>query len=285
MSPAPVDIPAADREGWRVMLAGLDQATWRFGPRLEAAFAIGSLAHGGFAPAASDVDLALVLTEMDGEEARAAEDVRKSIRREIGGDLGGRLSIFWSSWTELEASSGGGRFPLADRWDLKRHGRVLEGADRRERIRLPDGETLKRLLVREGGGFMLEKLATDARNELLRQPDLLAGKGCREVTKAVLFPARFLYTAQFGEPAGNEAAALYVASAWPGPIGDLARAAYAWRTSGELAAPAEVKALLAAGVIPLHRAAIEAYRVRLDAQGEIGLARGLERWGDELAPR
>ena len=40
------------------MLAGLEQAALRFGPRLEAAYAIGSLAHGGFAPAASSAEAA-----------------------------------------------------------------------------------------------------------------------------------------------------------------------------------------------------------------------------------
>ncbi len=33
------------------------------GPRLVAAYALGSLAHGGFSPLVSDVDLGLVLTD------------------------------------------------------------------------------------------------------------------------------------------------------------------------------------------------------------------------------
>ncbi|MGH8141431.1 MAG: hypothetical protein ACREU2_02755 [Steroidobacteraceae bacterium] len=43
-----------ERDRWEVMHAGLEQAVAALGDRIVAAYAIGSLAHGGFAPAVSD---------------------------------------------------------------------------------------------------------------------------------------------------------------------------------------------------------------------------------------
>ena len=275
-------LPEHEQQGWRIMHAGLEQAQRLFGARIASAFAIGSLAHGGFAPAASDVDLALVLDALHGDEAVCVEQLRRLVQQPAAGELSKRLSVFWSTWRELEGGSGAGRFPLADRHDLALHGRLLAGADARHRIRLPEGDELKRALVREGAEFMLAKLALASRDELLRRPDHLAAMGCREVTKAVLFPARFLYTAAVGLPAENQAAAGLVATALPGPVGELVLAAYGWRTSGALTDPGEVRRLLSAGVVPLHLAMIDGYRTRLMADGEVALARSLEQWAEAL---
>jgi hypothetical protein len=45
--------------GWQVIDAALDAARRSLGDALVSAYAIGSLGHGGFSAAASDVDLAL----------------------------------------------------------------------------------------------------------------------------------------------------------------------------------------------------------------------------------
>jgi hypothetical protein len=67
------------------------------GPRLLAGYALGSLAHGGFSPLVSDVDLALILAG----PLRPAD--RLMIRRVAGQVRSGgsglheRLSVFWGS--------------------------------------------------------------------------------------------------------------------------------------------------------------------------------------------
>ncbi len=128
---------------------------------------------------------------------------------------------------------------------------------------------------------MLEKLATPERNALLKDPEALVALGCRDVTKAVLFPARFLFTAHAGRPAGNEEAAQYVARSAEGPVGDLALAAFGWRNVGRLDDGAA--AALSAGLLPLHGLLTQVYRAELDSFGEAALAEAVEGWGKDLA--
>src|SRR6185312_5602918 len=81
----------------------------RLGADLLGAYAIGSLAHGGFSHRYSDIDM-LVLAEQGlgpaDQEAMRAEAAR------IAPDLAGKLSLFWSDRTLAI-----GRFPPLDRLD------------------------------------------------------------------------------------------------------------------------------------------------------------------------
>jgi hypothetical protein len=95
-----------DREGWEVMDAGLARAVTGFGPRLEAAFAIGSLAHGGFARAASDVDMALILSELTPLDGALVQEIGAAVKTMVASPLAHRLSVFWSTWSSLEAGQG-----------------------------------------------------------------------------------------------------------------------------------------------------------------------------------
>src|SRR5438552_1153113 len=88
------------------------------GERLVAAYALGSLAHGGFSPLVSDVDLGLVLRDPprpdDPDRVQAVADAVKR-----GGTvLHERLSVFWGTPTMLQGQIAGGRFPPLDRLDL-----------------------------------------------------------------------------------------------------------------------------------------------------------------------
>ena len=263
------------------MDAGLAEARARFGPRLEAAFAIGSLAHGGFAPAASDVDLALILTALDANDAARVRDIGEGLRGALSTPLANRLSIFWSTWDSLERGRGEGRFPLADRQDFAQSGALLFGQDERARIALPAGEEMRRALIVEGAQFMVDKLMTPERDERLRHPAALIALGCREVTKAVLFPARFLYTAATGRAAGNEEAVSLMAGTSDGPAETLVRAAFDWRVSGQLGQDAEP--LLAAGLLPLYVGLAEVYGEALTGFGETLLATRMSEWPTRLA--
>ena len=67
-----------DRElpGWEVIEAAVAAADERLEDRLASAYAIGSLAHGGFAPAVSDVDLALLTDGPVEDMAAILEEVQ-----------------------------------------------------------------------------------------------------------------------------------------------------------------------------------------------------------------
>jgi hypothetical protein len=99
------------------------------GNRLIAAFALGSLAHGGFSELVSDVDIGLVLTDESGApDAQTIESVTAELRVR-GTELHKRLSVFWATLSTLQDGTEGGRFPPLDRLDLIERGRLLVGDD------------------------------------------------------------------------------------------------------------------------------------------------------------
>jgi hypothetical protein len=243
--------------------------------RLVAGYALGSLAHGGFSPLVSDVDLGLVLVDpllaADGDTIeRVARELSTAAPQRYG-----RLSVFWGTRETLSGRAGGGRFPPLDRLDLLQHGRLLTGEDARAGVPEPSGGEL----LAAGAEFALDLLAGDEVVALLRQPTLLLGEGVRRVTKVVLFPVRFLYTAETGLVGANEAAATrYVQTGRPGA--DLVAAALRWRTN----VPADDEALpvLEHELIPLYRAFIDDHRARLAAIGRHDLAAAFGAWRSRL---
>jgi predicted nucleotidyltransferase len=114
-----------------------------FGSRLAAAYALGSLAHGGFSPLVSDVDLGLILRDPGRPADRlTVRRVARSVR--AGGPvLHQRLSVFWGTPSTLRGEARGGRFPPLDRLDLLEYGRLLTGQDTRDVVARPSrGELL-----------------------------------------------------------------------------------------------------------------------------------------------
>src|ERR1700761_4692404 len=155
-----------ERPGWDVIEAATAAATERLGDRLLSAYAIGSLAHGGFAPAGSDVDLALLTGEGGGGGAAGPEEIED----EVAGtwELGSRLSIFHAPWAEFDDPPEGARFPPIDRFDLVRYGILVAGTDRRDahatapgadEIRAQAVESALRRVTTEQLGADLEQLA------------------------------------------------------------------------------------------------------------------------------
>jgi hypothetical protein len=80
------------------------------GERLLAAYALGSLAHGGFSPLVSDIDLAVILADPvqpnDGDTIGAVAETQKR----AGSALAERLSVFWGTPLTLRGQAEGGRF-------------------------------------------------------------------------------------------------------------------------------------------------------------------------------
>lgn len=182
-----------------------DAAREAFGARLLGAYAIGSLAHGGFTPAVSDVDLALLLADpLARADARRVAALARSAAA-AHPDYGPRLSVFWSSPGEFnhpDRAEVGGRFPALDRLDLVRHGRPLAGGDARDRLVPPS----RAAVLAASRDYLLGFVREPARRRLLagQRRDLPADR--KELTRLCLFPARFLYTAATGEAGSNDAA-------------------------------------------------------------------------------
>jgi predicted nucleotidyltransferase len=266
------------------------------GDRLVAAYALGSLAHGGFSPLVSDIDLGLIVADpvrsSDADTIQAVAEAEKH----KGSELSERLSVFWGTPSTLRGEREGGRFPALDRLDLVENGRRLSGIDVRADLPRPSaGE-----LLTTGAEFALDFLAgvragegaagaglgsmrpagEDAVEEI-RSPELLLSRGVRRLTKLVLFPVRFLFTAATGRVGTNEdAVARYLADD-EAPATTLVAAAFGWRTTAPTDEEAAA-ALLRKQMVPLYIHYIDDHITRLDALGEADLARAFEDWRERL---
>jgi hypothetical protein len=264
------------------------------GPRLIAGYALGSLAHGGFSALVSDVDLGLILHDPVTVKDRTTI---RAVARSVGAGgsvLDQRLSVFWGTPATLGGQRRGGRFPPLDRLDLLEYGRLLTGQDLRSAAARPaDAELLvagaEFALGYLGGAATLpDRLRSWARlrrqddtvlNEI-RTPSRLVSRGPRRLTKIVLFPVRFLFTAETGQVGTNaRAAAHYLASAHP-PAAALVTAALAWRL--EPPAADEATALLSRELIPLYIQYIDDHIARLHAINRHLLAGRFHRWRTRL---
>jgi hypothetical protein len=267
------------------------------GDRLLGAYALGSLAHGGFSALVSDVDLGLILSDpLRADDAHLVQSVAGAEKRQ-GSELQARLSVFWGTPSTLRGEREGGRFPPLDRLDLLESGRLLAGRDEARRD-LPRPSA--RELTLTGAEYALDflagvrsataapgdtlgsmHLATASAVEELRTPQLLAGRGVRRVTKLVLFPPRFLYTARTGRVGTNDAAVDGYLADRAAPSTELVGAARAWRTGPAFDVDA-VAALLAEQIAPLYLYYIDDHVERLGALGRDDLADAFREWRRRL---
>jgi hypothetical protein len=248
------------------------------GDRLIAAYVLGSLAHGGFAPLVSDIDLGLILTDPPHTNDAAAIRAVAEAETAKPSALARRLSVFWGTHSTLAGRSDLGRFPPFDRADLIDHGRLVLGREARAGVPRPD----RRQLLLGSAEFALALLAGPT-TELLRRPEQLMAAGVLRLTKLVLLPVRFLYTAETGSVAGADAAATWYLSRADAPSPELVGAARSWRTAGP-ADPAAVTALLHAQLQPLYLHYLDDHIARLDDLAESPLSAAFSDWRARLAP-
>lgn len=263
--------------GEKILRQALHAARDVFGPELSAAFALGSLAHGGFAPLVSDVDLMLVLDRVDARTQARVDQVHQRVRESAAEqELAKRLSIFWCDWAGVHDGVGSiGRLPEVDRVDLLDSGRLLDGTDQRAGARRPDRETV----VRQAVEFALRMFDSHYLDRL-HSPATLVSAGARAATKAVLFPVRFLYTLATGEIGQNEAAVRWFTAEREHAA--LPEAAFAWRLGG-ITDTGQAEALLARHLLPLYTMFVREHVDALRASGEDALAAQLATWGERAA--
>ena len=264
------------------------------GSRLIAGYALGSLAHGGFSPLVSDVDVGLVLQDpVRAKDYVTIRTVARSLRTGRSA-LDKRLSVFWGTPSTLLGQARGGRFPPLDRLDLLDHGRLLTGRDARACVARPSQPELlaagaEFALGYLGGAQTLPgrirdwaRLRADHNSALdeIRTPSRLVSRGPRRLTKIVLFPVRFLFTAETGQVGTNTLAAAHYLARAGAPAATLVAAALAWR----LEAPAddEAAALLGRELIPLYIHYIDDHITRLRAVNHYRLADSFQRWRTRL---
>ena len=214
--------------------------------RLGAVYAIGSLAHGGFLPSISDVDVALLTTD-EQPTAAAADEIARRVGRE-GIELSDRLSIFHAPWAWLGEPREGARFPAIDRMDLLRHGVLVCGTEERSRHgRMPAHDQISA----EAIAFFLDGLSRES---------LLAfdpSAGVRATTKVVLAPVRLWHVTRTGLATNNDEAVDHYLSTMGVRNARLVSAASAWRRRQAMPQRAAVADLLDGHLLDLHVEALE----------------------------
>lgn len=240
-----------------------------FGAEIEAIYSLGSLAHGGFAPLVSDVDVAIVLGSTGPDTAERIAAVQSLVVERASSPLSSRLSLFWADWDTVRTGLGDNyRLGPVDRMDLLDCGRLLVGADRREPSVRPSSQDL----VSMSCEVILSKF-TESYLAGLEDSEALVLGGPRAVTKAILFPVRFMYTLRTGAIGLNESSARwYAAEALPG--GDLALKALEWRNEG-ISDPELAVQMLDAELATLHVECLTEYAKHLDGLGDLPRATAL----------
>src|SRR6201999_4405252 len=110
----------------------------------------------------------------------------------------------------------------------------------------------------------------------------LVSLGCREVTKAVLFPVRFMYTAETGAVVNNPIAVAWFLAHDEGPMATLVSAASAWRDAGMVGPEAQAINTLESGLSRLYATLATRYEEALRQLGENDLAQRMEEWRHRL---
>lgn len=248
----------------------LEAAEAVLGAEVEAIFTLGSLAHGGFAPLVSDVDVAIVLGSTTSATAERIGRVRSLVVDKASNPLAERLSVFWADWHAVRTGEGdNNRLGPVDRLDLLESGHLLVGSDRRE----PSVRPSHQELVVMSADHILDKF-TDDYLERLRATGALLASGPRAVTKAVLFPVRFIYTLRTGRIGLNDnSARWYAAEGLPGSA--LALTALEWRNDGITDAD-RARQMLDADLATIHAECFAEYAKELDGLGEARRAAALE---------
>lgn len=239
------------------------------GSEIEAIFTLGSLAHGGFAPLVSDVDVAIVVGATTPDTAARMARVQSLVVEKASSPLSARLSVFWADWHAVRTGEGTHtRLGPIDRLDLLDSGRLLIGSDLRE----PSIRPSRVDLVVMSADHILGKF-TDAYLARLRDTLALLAGGPRAVTKAILFPVRFAYTLRTGRIGLNDdSARWYAAEGLPGSA--LALKALQWRSEG-IADAAQAGQLLDAELDAIHGECFAGYAKEMEGLGEASRAAAL----------
>lgn len=248
-----------------------------FGERLISAYVLGSLSYGGYSPAASDIDLALVVSDVrEGDRESVAAATAELQERS---PLHRKLSVFWASLPALREGRDDGRFPAMDRLQLADFGRLLLGNDVLAEVARPPASEL----LLESARFAIAVLAAPEVTAEFHEPKRLLVDTVW-FTKAVLFPVRFLYsgTTSTGRAANNDEAIEWYLSQPEAPAGSLVRLALRVREGHALDA-AELGPELKAGLVPLYRHYIEDQLRQLkEIDAPADLVAAFEDWNQRL---
>ena len=166
-------------------------------------YKIGSLGHGGFSEIYSDLDVGLLL---DCTNPPADMDQMIAEAKTLDDEFGKKLSIFWGN-----PEYGWGRLPALDRLDLLDHGVPLLH-NRRAAFRRPTKEEIRQQLNQTIEGNWAPKI------QELNQLRTLEPKDRKPYIRAILYPARLIYSWDNLAMDSNDRAVEYLRNIRPGGL-------------------------------------------------------------------
>jgi len=190
----------------------------QLGTRLIGTYLIGSLAHGGFSHRYSDIDVALV-TE-DGLDAATLTTLR-ALAAEQDAALSQKLSVFWADRHFVM-----GRMPPLDRANYLDHAVAIS---ERERVRpaRPTRKEIRLYLKGEPFSNWIESA------ERFAKDDVLAPGDHKAFIRALLYPARLVYSWTTGRMSSNDEAVAFTRECRPAGMNtDVLTQALAYRQAG-----------------------------------------------------
>ena len=177
-------------------------ARWQstLGGRALGIYCIGSLAHGGFSRRYSDIDMAVIAEE---PIAPAMLDALRADAAQVSEELAAKVSIFWT-----DRGFAVGRFPVLDRIDYLDYAVTLT---ERERVMPPRPSLAQVRAYLAGPPF--ENWCKEAAR--LAASDALDPKNRKAYLRALLYPARLVYSWTTGRMASNDDAVAFLAGRAP----------------------------------------------------------------------
>lgn len=207
---------AAAREFTRALCA---QWQSTLGGGVLGIYCIGSLAHGGFSRRYSDIDMAVIVQE---PMAPVVLDALRADAANVSSELAAKLSIFWA-----DRSFAVGRFPALDRIDYLDHAMALM---ERERVTPP------RPPLAEVRAYLAGPPFSNWRNDAKRfaASDALDPKDRKSYLRALLYPARLIYSWTTGQMGSNDDAVAFLTGNAPRDLDtDLIERALDCRRAGD----------------------------------------------------
>jgi hypothetical protein len=268
-----LSIEPGTEEGWRVVHAAVHSARERLGAGLLSAYAIGSLAHGGFSPAVSDVDVALLTDEQPDRDVLSVVAMVAADVRATGHALADRLSIFHAPWLAFRDPPPDARFPPIDRYDLMVFGILVDGIDHRAAYGVAPSvaEIREQAVAHALEHVSAARLAADLGRLQA------GGVSVHDATKIVLWPVRLQHVCDTGQATGNAAAVDHYLRLADARHRSLVREALGWREGGAVPDARAALLRIADEIHDLHAEVFGRLGERRDMPGRFELAaRGRE---------
>jgi hypothetical protein len=168
----------------------------KFGAAVAGFYKIGSLAHGGFSPIYSDIDLAVFFKSRPNEAN--VQNVIDNLK-ERGSPIADKLSVFWS-----DSKFTFGRFPVPDQIDVIDNGIPFLSSGLTF-SKHPHRNDLRAYLREHSIPYWRKK--TDLFSKSL--PDRGSPEE-KELLRCVLYPARLIYTWETNKITSNDHAVNYL---------------------------------------------------------------------------